>query len=248
MFRRVILGMVACTLVGLLPTPVHADLLLPGDPFPGVRGRFGFSPDITDPNEQAFELCDGGLPAGFFCAQYNLVNIVLDGDDFDLFDGEEFLTSLFGVQFALWDTGGAAIPACSNVTEGGGCMDEFPNISPSGNPANIFTDIVYLVDGFSVQLKEPPGEEGGAPLLANPFGVPPFASAEIFVENFGFTGGFIAVSAFFANGDFFRNFGGPTPGLPLPVPEPGTLLLLGAGVAAGIAKRMRSSKRRNEDR
>lgn len=219
--KRVLLTCCVLTLVSLVPRPASADSLL--DPIIGIRGAKGGSPEITDSSPQGFVAC-GELGfedlSGYICSAYNL--------------GFEFVDGLYAVDLSF-EKLGQDIPVSEIF------LDELSDFSQ-----------MEVVDENTVRLFGGSGTNGA--LACDNEGTNCVGGANGGIEILST----VSLFSFLAPGDdaivFLREpckyetCGAPNPldytvsatnPQNTPVPEPGTLLLMGVGLAGVAGRRFR---------
>lgn len=212
----------------LISAPARADSIK--DPFIGVRGGDGSDP-ITNGSAIRMQQCgsldtSAAAVAGiedFFCAQYEFTGTEGFVNPYDYFP---MITSF---DLAFWDADGAALQTqtCAGLV----CT---PLFFPSG--ASQFRSVETIND-FVVRLSALSGDGCSYEFCFDPPVFP--GHLLLFVENAGFSGGYISVQAVNGISDFQTNLA--TPGQDLDsVPEPASLALIGTGMlGAALQRRLR---------
>jgi hypothetical protein len=225
--KRLLLTCGVLTLVSLVPRPASAA---PIDPIIGVRGARGGSPQITDPTFQQLGDCSAFFDdmSGYICAAFNLPESFADGlyavDLTFMQDGQLIPTTYEGEQILNIDDPHAGFTQFQNVDAF--TIRLFGGAAPDGALACGPT-----VEGPPEPCVGRPEDDGGIEILSAfslmAFSMEPLSpgdDAVVFLKD-PFAGSSYTVSV--------------TNPQNTPVPEPGTLLLMGIGVAGLFGRRFR---------
>lgn len=212
-----LLALAICAVV-CFAQPARASLISPIDPIIGVRGDRAGSPDVTDSSVYPLSPCEGLVLGGYFCAPYtNNVGTITSMD------------------LSFWDVNGLPIPNVIFSTE----SESQPNyfVAPE-------SDLDGLLNGndlFTVRLCDTSTTAGAAACGFIVDGPSLFLSTLFFtfesLQVFSNVDGFVSVRAV----NTIPNLNLPPNSLPIDVPEPATIALLGLG-AAFVAARRRAAR------
>lgn len=227
MMRRIVF---AALLVfsGFAAVPAYADPI-PLDPFVGVRGGDGSIPDsdlgFHKLGTTGCEDISKTLGVSAFCQTFDIVTNVFDDDD-DYYSDGRFIESL---TLAFTELGGFGLENQFLSSDPSG-FNELGGFVPQGAfEVTLFEQIMLLSSSYYSPSGIPCNEGSGG--LKDPF-----CTIQIYLypkPEEGFRGPY-AVSIRAINGVTIDE----TP-IPAPVPEPGTLLLMGTGIAGLAARRLR---------